>query len=218
MSFRVALLARSPQLGRVKTRLAAELGAEKALRLHESMLTLMCSRLGAWAPGAVTLWVDKDPDHPFVADLANRYELPVQVQCAGDLGSKISFALNTELTAGGSALVVGADCVGLNRGDLVDAAYALKNGSDLALGPATDGGYYLLGLGRERPRLFDSVEWGTETVYRQTLKNAEALGLRVTELPVRSDLDRIEDLKQLDEQTLDLLGLGSWLSCPGERS
>lgn len=218
MSFRVAVLARSPEFGRVKTRLARQMGPEKALKLHKAMLELMCSRLSRWAPGAVTLWVDDHPEHPFVADLAARFDLPVRVQCTGNLGARITFALKTELTGADAALVVGADCVGLTQGDLQDASRALTSGSDLAVGPASDGGYYLLGLGRPYPTLFANVNWGTETVFRQTIDKASALGLRVAELTTRPDIDRLEDLELLDQQTLDLLGLGSWLSCRREQS
>ena len=218
MSFRVAILARSPELGQVKTRLARQMGPEKALKLHKAMLELMCFRLNKWAPGAATLWVDDRPDHPFIADLAGRFGLPVRVQCTGNLGARIAFALKSELADTDAALVVGADCVGLTQGDLQEASQALSSGSDLAVGPASDGGYYLLGLGRPLPALFANVNWGTESVFRQTMDKASALGLRVARLTTRPDIDRLEDLEELDQKTLDLLGLGSWLSCRREQS
>lgn len=204
-------MARCPQVGQVKTRLGEQVGEAKALELYESMLRLMCARLSSWVPGAVSLWVDSGPDHPIIVELANRFELPVHVQCAGDLGDKMARALEVELESADSAMVVGADCVGITRPDVLDAARAFARGFDLAVGPASDGGYYLLALAGRQPDLFAGIGWGTDQVFAQTLAKAATLNLQALELPVRPDVDTIEDLSELDCHTLDLLGLGSSL-------
>lgn len=209
MNARIALLGRSPVLGQVKTRLASELGQNEALRLHEAMLDLMCRRLSNWAPDSVTLWVDRQPEHPFVCRCLDRYQLSVNQQRGHHLGDRLLFALNTERATGNGAtrfaLAIGGDCVGLQRADLDEALTGLATGSQVVLGPATDGGYYLIGVDGDYPALFRDIEWGSSCVLEQTLDRARSLGLACRLLPERPDVDRAQDLQLLDSHTRNLL-------------
>ena len=94
-------------------------------------------------------------------------------------------------------VIIGCDCPALDDALLADAFKALHN-SHVVIGPATDGGYYLIGLRKFVPQLFTNVKWGTETVFTQTLERATALGLRPVILTSLSDIDRPEDVSQLD--------------------
>lgn len=118
-------------------------------------------------------------------------------QCAGDLGERLSGAASSALSAGAAKVVlIGTDCPGISE-DILAAAFASLEDDDLVLGPATDGGYYLLGLRQMAPQLFVGIPWSTDAVLRDTLDIARSLHLRVHLLPALPDIDRPEDLIQL---------------------
>jgi len=131
---------------------------------------------------------------------ARRDSLPVPSHVAArdqdgpDLGHRLRSAFE-DLLAGPTdrAVVIGADCPDLNPGRIGEAFDALES-HDVVLGPTLDGGYYLLGLRRRAPALFDGVSWGTERVLEQTLVRAERCGLEVSLLGPLSDLDTPADL------------------------
>ena len=97
--------------------------------------------------------------------------------------------------AGGAArvVIVGTDCQGLSA-ELLHQAFDYLKTHDLVLGPAADGGYYLLGLNKLQPDLFTNKDWSTATVLPDTLADAARLGLRVDQLPTLHDVDSAQDL------------------------
>jgi len=147
--------------------------------------------LGSGADHVALFW---SPD----ADLAPGLLLPsgvaVRHQRGADLGERLAAAF-AELLAGpaGRAVAIGADCPDLGPGVLREAFAALGD-HDLVLGPARDGGYYLIGLRQRAPALFQGVSWGTDQVLSQTLERAERDALRVGLLGVLDDIDTPEDL------------------------
>ena len=92
------------------------------------------------------------------------------------------------------ALLIGSDCIDLAAADIDLALDKLATGYDVVLGPARDGGYYLVGLGRPHRQLFTDIAWGTDTVLQVTRQRVSQLQLTAYELPVRCDLDSVEDL------------------------
>lgn len=100
-------------------------------------------------------------------------------------------------------ILVGTDCPTMRRDDIRDAIDQLQAGTDVVLGPAHDGGYYLIGLRRNHPSLFDDIPWGTEYVFDQTCARIEALGWSLARVAVRHDIDRPEDLVHLPESLRD---------------
>ncbi len=89
--------------------------------------------------------------------------------------------------------VVGTDCPGVTQ-DTVTKALARLREKDVVIGPAVDGGYYLIGLSRNTPGLFASIDWSTDMVFNQTLENVKRLGLSFTTLEVMKDVDELSDL------------------------
>ena len=92
------------------------------------------------------------------------------------------------------AILIGTDCPGLEPRHLRETASALAEGYDAVLGPALDGGYYLVGLRRDLPALFRDIDWGSSRVMQQTRDRLAAAGMRWHELEARRDLDRPGDL------------------------
>lgn len=187
----ILLFSKYPIPGRVKTRLVPTLGAVRATRLHRRFAEAAIDT--ARASGLpVTVYASGAPLRRFRAWLGDgvRYER----QCHGDLGQRMQEAFATAFRRGASkALAIGADVPGLTTEILRDAVCALDS-SDVVLGPATDGGYYLIGFRQPRPMLFRDIAWGSDQVLPQTRKALAASGLSFHELPALSDVDRPEDL------------------------
>lgn len=193
----VAAMAKVPVAGEVKTRLCPPLRAEEAAQLARCFLQDRVEQLGA-LPACDRLVAYAPPEREAEA----RVLVPgvrLVPQAEGDLGARMH-RLFADLLAEGyaGAVLVGTDTPTLPTAYLAEASRVLAaGGADVVLGPAEDGGYYLLGLGRAAPELFVDVPWGTASVYRTTLGRARALGRRITVLPGWFDVDRAEDLARL---------------------
>jgi hypothetical protein len=124
----------------------------------------------------------------------SEYDLPVKAQVAGDLGRRMSAAVAEVTSTGRIAVVVGADCPLLAAGHVEAAAGAVRNGADVALVPAEDGGYVLIAMARAHTSLFASVEWGSPDVVATTRARARREGLVLAELDALWDVDDAADL------------------------
>jgi hypothetical protein len=130
---------------------------------------------------------------------ARKYDVACHEQRGEDLGARMRHAVDA---SSGPVILIGTDCPSLLPGDLIAALSAL-NEVDAVLGPAMDGGYYLLGLNRSAPPLFEAVAWGSDSVLATTRDRMAHLGWRWTELAARHDIDRPEDLAHLPESLLN---------------
>lgn len=189
------VFAREPVLGRVKTRLAAGIGAEAALAAYRELLALTAATVTA-AQVPATVWLADAPAPP--ADPGRpRPEWPGQpwrVQPAGSLGDRMAHAFAAAFAGGAMrAVIIGTDCPGLSAALLHQAFDGLRT-HDLVVGPAADGGYYLLGLRALHLSLFHNKNWSTASVLPDTLADAARLGLRVAQLPTLHDVDSASDL------------------------
>ena len=190
------VFAREPVLGRVKTRLAADIGAEQALAVYRELLALTAAAATA-AQVPATVWLAEAPV-PAADPAQPRPEwpgLPWRVQPAADsLGTRMAQAFATAFASGaGRVVIIGTDCPGLSA-ELLRRAFAVLVTHDVVVGPADDGGYYLLGLRELQPALFENKDWSTATVLPATLADAARLGLRVAQLPTLHDVDSGRDL------------------------
>jgi uncharacterized protein len=200
VSERLIIFTRYPEPGKAKTRLIPSLGAEAAADLHRQMTESTLAQVNQWqqsrspqtSPATVEVWFAGGGYAQMHAWLGE--SLHYQPQPAGDLGERLIQALQAAFAAGAKAtIIIGSDCPALTADILAQAFYALEQ-ADLVLGPATDGGYYLIGLRAFVPELFESIAWSTERVFAQTLEIANRLGLSIACLPTLTDIDRPEDL------------------------
>jgi hypothetical protein len=197
----VVIFARDPA-GRVKTRLIPELGVAGARELHRACLQSTV-RLAASLPRTIRKYLCltsgslRDAKRAALA-LGVRRGVQVRTQGSGDLGARLA-RMFAGLWRQGYArvVVIGSDSPTLTRRRLLEALAALRQ-ADAVLGPARDGGYYLIGLRRTRKkRLFDGVAWGTANAFAQTRRNLQVAGLRVRLLPMGYDVDTPADLRRL---------------------
>jgi uncharacterized protein len=181
-------------LGQVKTRLASGMGELPAFEIYKHLVQLTYSALEAVPVPVWTFFSDFIPEstHPIVE---NSY-----VQQGQDLGERMSNAFARTFESGRDKVVlIGTDCPTLQSQHLLQAFEAL-NHSDLVVGPATDGGYYLIGMKGSAAYLFEGIAWSTSQVLSQTLHVASQQGLIVTLLPELDDIDTQEDWQRYSSQ------------------
>lgn len=203
--FAFVLYARVPRRGEVKTRLTPWLDRDEALALHVAMLedSLRLLRAAAKRAGAV----------PYVA-FSEAWEPPASApwenlarvagatrrlpQRGPDLGARLIRTCDALLDRRhGGVVIIGSDSPSLPPDYPRQAQAALQDGADLAIGPAEDGGFYLVGLRRPSPELFEGIPWGTGRVCGAIREAATRLGLRSAQLPPWYDIDRPADLTRL---------------------
>ncbi|MBW4518550.1 MAG: TIGR04283 family arsenosugar biosynthesis glycosyltransferase [Scytolyngbya sp. HA4215-MV1] len=192
---RLIIFARYPEPGQAKTRLIPALGAEGAAVLYRQMaehLLVQVQTLQFAYPACVEVRFAGGN-----RDLMQRWlgkDLMYTVQGEGDLGDRMARSFQSAFHSGvHHAVTIGTDCPGLNAESMAQAFRALDQ-HDLVLGPAIDGGYYLIGLRRFIPELFQGIAWSTAAVLQQTVAIAQSLNLSIAYLPPLSDVDRPEDL------------------------
>jgi rSAM/selenodomain-associated transferase 1 len=195
----VLIFARAPVTGRAKTRLIPALGDEGAAALHAGLVERTL-HTAANAVHAVQLWCHPHPHHRFFQNCATRFSLSLHAQAGTDLGTRMAHALASALACHDQAVLIGTDCPTLSSSDLDEAFTALQAGTDVVLGPATDGGYYLVGLRQPHHHIFSGITWGNEQVLSQTLGRLRQSDLGHHLLALRPDLDRPADLADVDDR------------------
>ena len=194
---RLLIFAKAPVPGRVKTRLAGQLGTRGAAQLYKQLLrrTLIIAAAARLCP--IDLWCAPDARHGFFVACRRDYQVRLRRQCAGDLGARMNQALNRTLANGNRAVLIGGDCVSLGAAELQTAFEVLAAGHDAVLGPAADGGYLLIGLRQRCPALFQGLAWSAPTVLTATRQRLRRAGLTWAELPTGWDVDTPTDLRRL---------------------
>jgi rSAM/selenodomain-associated transferase 1 len=185
------IFAKSPEAGNVKTRLAGHIDDEERLRLYTSMLDDTLKKLRD-IPGADTFISYAGSEGYF-----RKFGLRMFPQSEGDLGEKMHLDISKVLGMGyEKAVLVGVDIPGLSA-DIITNAFKLLDGCDVVFGPASDGGYYLVGLKTAVEEIFTGIQWSTRTTLRETLSKAKEAGLSIDLTDILSDIDRPEDLGRL---------------------
>ena len=199
---RVILFTRYPEPGKTKTRLIPALGPHGAAALQRTMTEQAVATLKGLADQRqVALEVRFEGGSLGEMQQWLAADIAYCPQGDGDLGNRLQRAFADAFAAGMQrVVVVGADCPSLTTEALCRALVMLA-ANDLVLGPASDGGYYLIGLGRPVPEIFSAIPWGTDKVLEQTLICARRLDLSVALLDPLSDVDRPEDLENFHHHT-----------------
>jgi len=201
----IVLFARVPRAGRVKTRLVPPLTRDQALALHVALVVRAADLVRraarrARAVACIAWSAPFTPPHrgPAAALRAAVSGFAARPQRGGDLGARMRGAIRDLLARGhAGVVVVGSDAPLVRAADLARAARALATGAPAVIGPATDGGYWLIGLDADRPDLFAGIPWGTARVLRATRARLAGAGLRAVVLPRARDVDRPADLAWL---------------------
>lgn len=185
------ILTRNPELGKCKTRLASKVGDKTALDIYQFLLDHTVSftkelEVEKWVYYSEEIWED---------DIWDSKIYQKKLQIGEDLGERMMNAFKEGFQTGfDNIIIIGSDMFHLNQSDLEEAFSRLKD-NDYVVGPAEDGGYYLLGMKSLNKKLFQNKIWGTDTVLSNTLKDLKSD--EVALLDEKNDVDYYEDIKDI---------------------
>lgn len=189
------IFVKNPQLGKVKTRLAATVGNQEALRVY---LKLLESTRAITIPLALDKTVYYTPE-VLANNIWDDEQYQKTKQSAGDLGERMQQAFAQGFAQGYQRIcIIGSDCYELSTA-VVEQAFEQLATHDVVIGPSTDGGYYLLGMNQLYTTFFTDKVWSTASVKEDTVRDVERMNLRWFELPTLTDVDEEDDLKTMDE-------------------
>lgn len=192
------IFVKNPELGKVKTRLAKSIGDKMALSVYKKLM--MHTR-----KVALDLKLDKRvcySNYIVQDDLWELERFQKARQEGEKLGERMHNAIGKASREGYSKIcVIGSDLYDLRR-NILEEAYQLLDKQDVVLGPAEDGGYYLIGVNAPQQKLFENKNWGTETVLEETIADVKNMKLRFALLPVMNDIDELGDIKEKDRAYL----------------
>ncbi len=187
----VAVFLKAPRLGTVKTRLAAEIGDRRALRLYRVMTARVLGAVREAGLDATIWFTPADAITEMSFWLGEEWDL--RAQAPGDLGARLAAAAKA-MAPGRGWMAIGADCPGLSAELLRSAAEIIEAGR-IALGPTFDGGYYLIGGPTPLPDIFSAIPWSTSEVLSETRARLARAGAVVHDLPVLRDVDTAADAR-----------------------
>lgn len=192
----ILAMLKAPRAGFVKTRLAREIGAVAAAGVYRRLVEHQMTALPrGWPIEIHTAPADAIPEMQTWLGV----ERACFPQAGGDLGARLIHATESAFARHGRPMIViGGDCPGLGA-MILDAARAALRTTDVALGPAVDGGYYLIGLQRPRRELFRGIPWSSESVLKTTLERVRETGLRSSLLPVLEDVDDLTSWRRVQK-------------------
>ena len=186
------IFTRNPELGKCKTRLAATVGDETALNIYKFLLDHTKNitqglNIGKWLYYSDDIWEN---------DIWDSSDYAKKVQSGNDLGERMSNAFIDGFNAGyEKIIIIGSDMYDLTENDLLEA-FNLLDQHDYIIGPAIDGGYYLLGMKIFNPALFNNKIWGSNTVFQATIQDLRNMDYGL--LAPKNDIDYFEDIKDLE--------------------
>lgn len=185
-SERLIVFVKAPIPGKVKTRLASKLGDQAACEAYETLVSHLFRQLRGLSN--VTLCFAPD-------DAASKIEPWLQPgwnarpQGDGDLGARLARTIHEAFDAGASKVIaIGSDCPYISQTD-IKIGWRKLGSCDVLVGPATDGGYWLIGLNAARPQLFADIPWSTDQVLGETLRKCKESSLRIDLLGILEDVD-----------------------------
>jgi len=183
-----------PEAGKVKTRLAKDLGNQKAADIYSHIAEQIIDNvLDANNYHTIIFYNPPDKENE-IKNWIGKKELLFSPQRGDTLGEKISNAFKEVFSSEAeNAVIIGTDCIDVSSKTINLAISSLHN-RDVVLGPAEDGGNYLLGLNRQRPEIFQDIEWGTNRVLDQTIERVKEKKLTYELLQTLKDIDTIDDL------------------------
>ena len=186
------IFAKNRVSGHVKTRIAATMGNETALAVYQSLL-LHTIEVTNYLPVDKIVFYSNSIE---AENLWNNKMYTKQIQSGSDLGSRMQNAFEHSFTEGNAAVaIIGTDCFEITSAIIMNA-FALLQTHDVVIGPATDGGYYLLAMKQMHTPLFQDIEWSTSEVLKNTLAICDKLHLSFHLLPQLNDVDTEADLTE----------------------
>ena len=200
----LCVFAKAPRPGMVKTRLQTDCSAVQAARIAETLIahTIACAH--QYWPGPLQLCVWPDTDHRCFAELVARYDMDLVLQRGADLGERMYEALRAGIAAHGAAAILGSDVPQISGAVLEQARSALRARRNV-IGPATDGGFYLVGSCTVHPHMFRGLRWSHNAALRDTVARCRSAGIVFEEeLVPLCDIDTWDGLMEAAREVPEL--------------
>jgi rSAM/selenodomain-associated transferase 1 len=195
MEKRLLIFVKNEELGEAKTRLAASLGPKKALEIYQKLLAYTAQQTIGVADIKKEVWYAR-----YIAekDVWQTGDFNKKVQRGEGLGERMLYAFEQAYKENPKqkVLIIGSDCAELTA-DIIRQAYTKLDDAEVVIGPAKDGGYYLLGMRQLCPQLFENIRWSSAQVFNQTLKRVQEMEASYAVLQELNDVDTLEDWKQV---------------------
>ena len=192
---RLIIFVRNPEKGKVKTRLAKDIGEDQALSVYHKLLNYtkeITKRLNCEKAVYYSDYVDDN-------DLWDNMIYDKHLQQGQNLGERMQDALSRAFAEGKERVVIiGSDCMELES-YMIKEAFAVLDSNDVVIGPARDGGYYLLGMKKFLPTLFEGKPWSSENLLMDTILDLKKMDANYYLLKTLNDIDTIDDLHQLSK-------------------
>lgn len=186
------IFTKNPELGKCKTRLASTLGDEKALSIYIELLRHTKGFTEKVATEKHVYYSESIPE----SDLWTSGNFKKKLQIQGDLGTKMGKAFEDSFKSGHTkVIIIGSDCAEINEED-INRAFKLLDEKEVIIGPAIDGGYYLIGMGQYYPFLFKDKSWSTPKLIDETIDDLKKHNISFELLEEKSDIDYEEDLNR----------------------
>jgi len=179
---------KNPEKGKVKTRIAKTAGEEKAFQIYLELskhTRSIAQKLKVNRLLFYSQFINTSDDWESI-------DFQKYLQVNGDLGDRMAMAFQKAFEQNQKVVIIGSDCASLSS-NIVEEAFAALDSHDFVVGPAKDGGYYLLGMRTFQPSVFNDIEWSTEQVFAHTLRNIKNLDASYALMPILSDIDYWED-------------------------
>lgn len=188
------IFAKAPVLGKVKTRLAVDVGEQRACELYTRLLinTVKACCCEQWK---VELWCAPNTQHLVFKALAEQYDVTLKTQQGEGLGGRMLHALSDGKKRADKVVLIGADSPVISAA-YIEQAFESLMANDVVFGPVEDGGYILVGAGKVAPAMFSDVEWSVDNTLNQNISSIERCGLSCSILPKLWDVDVLEDLQR----------------------
>ena len=187
------LFLKYPEKGKVKTRLAKDIGKEKALLIYKKLVSKLLNQLDI-NNYDISIYYFPENKKNEVKKWINLPDIEYLPQYGDNLGARMLNAFKDSVSLKyAKTVIIGTDCLEITN-SLLSQSFDLLDDSDLVLGPATDGGYYLIGLKAVVETIFQDIHWSTEKVLKQTINKAKEIKLSYKLLDFNNDIDTLEDL------------------------
>ncbi len=191
---KLIIFLKNPEIGQVKTRLARQIGNEAALEVYFKLIVMtreVANRVSRDKAVYYSRYADRE-------DSWDNKKYSKHLQRGDSLGDRMHHAVQEVLSEGYEKVVlIGSDVYGLTP-EVIEQAFELLDNNDVVIGPARDGGYYLIGMKEANAGLFDLKYWSTPNVFSETVKRIRGQSLRYAQTPLLNDIDELEDLKGTD--------------------
>lgn len=189
------IFSKVPEAGKVKTRLIEQFGKSYSATIYRRLFWNTLAKATQADVEKIQLYIEGDQQHPELIRIVKHFDIEILQQQGQHLGERMHNALTSAFVDFEHAVLIGCDCIALTVDDINLSIQSLQDSSDVVIGPAEDGGYYLIGMNQPQPELFKNIIWGSESVFSETMSRVEQNRIQYKLLNNYKDVDISRDVE-----------------------